>query len=434
VTEPAPFRAVAPAAASPVPDHVRRRVALRLLPYVFILFIVAFIDRVNVSYAALGLQKEPWYNAEVLGFGAGIFFIGYVLLEIPSTIIVERWSARKWMARIMISWGLLASAMGFVRSANSFYVLRFMLGVGEAGFFPGIIVYLGHWFTERDRARAVAWFFTAVPLSFIVGAPISGKLLSIHWLGLEGWRWIFIIEGIPAVVLGILNVWLLTDWPRDATWLAPEDRETLQRAIDAEKHGKTGHLEALAYIRHPVVLRLTLIYFLSVCGAYGFGLWIPTMVNQLTSLSPFEVSLISALPYVVSLVCLLTFAWTSDRTGERIWHAVIPLLVTAIGLSSSSIWHPTSLGWIMLGFCVVGAGVYTYIPAFWSLPARQLSGTAAAVSVAVINSFGNLGGFVGPYLMGWLRDHTHSFAAGMAVLSSFQAAAALLVLGLRQKR
>src|SRR5215510_14959901 len=189
-----------------VPDHVRRKVALRLLPYCFLLYIVAFLDRVNVSYAALGLRDEPWFNNEVLGFGAGIFFVGYVLLEIPSTVIVERWSARKWMARIMISWGLIASMMGFVQSARQFYVLRFLLGLGEAGFFPGIIVYFSHWFTERDRARAFAAFYAAVPLSYIVGAPLSGLFLGVNWLGLAGWRWIFIMEGIPALVLGVLNL------------------------------------------------------------------------------------------------------------------------------------------------------------------------------------------------------------------------------------
>src|SRR5437868_3301938 len=189
-----------------VPDPLRRKVALHVLPYVFLLYIIAFLDRVNVSYAALQLAHESWFNGEVLGFGAGIFFVGYVLLEIPSTVIVERWSARKWMARIMVSWGLIASAMGFVNSAHQFFALRFLLGLGEAGFFPGIIVYLSHWFTERDRARAIAMFYAAVPLAYVIGAPMSGLLLRIHWLGLAGWRWIFILEGIPAVVFGILNL------------------------------------------------------------------------------------------------------------------------------------------------------------------------------------------------------------------------------------
>jgi len=416
-----------------VPDHVRRRVAIRILPYAFLLYIVAFLDRVNVSYAALGLKDEPWFNSEVLGFGAGIFFVGYVLLEIPSTVIVERWSARKWMARIMISWGLIASAMGFVNSARQFYILRFMLGLGEAGFFPGIIVYLSHWFRERDRARAIAAFYAAVPLSYVIGAPLSGLFLGVHWLGLEGWRWIFILEGVPALVLGVLNLWLLTDWPRDARWLEPADREVLQRAIDAEKRGKTvSHARALSYITDRRVLLLTAIYFFGVCGSYGFGLWLPTMIKQLSGVSNSFVSLLAALPYVVSLICVLLGAWSSDRTGERVWHTAGPLFLTAAGLSLGSIWHLNSLTWIMVGFCIVGAGVYTYIPAFWMLPTQQLSGAAAAVGVGLINSFGNLGGFVGPYLMGWLQTRTHSFAVGMGVLLSFQVISGLLTLALRR--
>jgi MFS transporter, ACS family, tartrate transporter len=429
--------AVAPEAGSVptvVPDHVRRKVAFRLLPYCFLLYIVAFLDRVNVSYAALGLRDEHWFNGEVLGFGAGIFFVGYVLLEIPSTVIVERWSARKWMARIMVSWGLIASAMGFVHSARAFFVLRFLLGLGEAGFFPGIIVYFSHWFCERDRARAFAAFYAAVPLSYVIGAPLSGLFLQVHWLGLAGWRWIFILEGIPAVVLGILNLWLLTDWPRDATWLEPRDRELLQSAIDGEKRGKTvSHGNPLAYVADRRLLLLTTIYFFATCGVYGFGVWLPTMIKQLSGVSNSIVSLLAALPYVVSLVFVILNGWLSDRTGERVWHTAIPLFVTAAGLSLGSIWHLTSFGWIMLGFCLVGAGVNTHIPAFWMLPTQQLSGAAAAVGVGLINSFGNLGGFVGPYLMGFLQSRTQSFAVGMGTLLSFQVIAGVLVLTLGKK-
>ncbi len=416
-----------------VPDRIRHRVAVRILPYVFLLYVIAFLDRVNVSYAALGLRNEPWFNPEVLGFGAGIFFIGYVLLEIPSTIVVERWSARKWMARIMISWGLIASSMGFVHSTSMFYGLRFLLGVGEAGFFPGMIVYLSHWFTERDRAKAFSIFYIAVPFSYVIGAPLSGIFLRVHWLGLEGWRWIFIIEGIPAVVLGVLNLWLLTDWPREARWLAPADRLLLQAAIDRERHGKPSRLPVLAYLRHRTVVMLMLIYFLAVCGSYGFGIWLPTMLKQFSGLPDSRITLLAALPYLVSLVCVLIGAWSSDRSGDRTWHTAVPLFIMAAGLSIGSVWQVSSLGWLMFGFCLVGAGVYTYIPSFWSLPGRHLSGVAAAVSVGLINSVGNLGGFAGPYLMGWLQATTHSFAIGMGVLLAFQVAAGLLVFTLKPR-
>jgi len=417
-----------------VPDRIRRRTALRILPYAFLLYVVAFLDRVNVSYAALGLQSEPWYNAEVLGFGAGIFFIGYVLLEIPSTILVERWSARKWMARIMISWGLIASSMGFVHSAQTFYAVRFLLGVGEAGFFPGMVIYLSHWFTERDRAKAFSLFYIAVPFSYVVGAPLSGVFLRAHWLGLEGWRWLFIVEGIPAVVLGLLNLRLLTDWPRDARWLPPEDRALLQAAVDADRHGKAAHLPVLSYLKHRAIVVLMLIYFLAVCGSYGFGIWLPTMLKQFSGLPTFQITLLAALPYVVSLICVLIGAWSSDRSGDRKWHAAVPLFVTAIGLSIGSLFHVTSLAWLMVGFCIVGAGIYTYIPAFWALPGRHLSGVAAAVSVGIINSVGNLGGFVGPYLMGWLQRHTQSFRIGIGVLLTFQILAGLLIFTLEHPK
>ena len=417
-----------------VPDTIRRKVAIRVLPYVFLLYIVAFLDRVNVSYAALQMRAESWFNSEVLGFGAGIFFLGYLLLEIPSTVIVERWSARKWMSRIMISWGIIASAMGFVASANQFYFGRFMLGLGEAGFFPGMIVYVSHWFTERDRAKGVAWFYTAVPLAYVVGSPLAGLLMRISWLGLEGWRWLFILEGIPAIVLGVLNLWLLTDWPREATWLEPAEREQLQAAIDAERRDKPAHMSPLGFITNPMILLLTFIYFLVNCGSYGFGIWLPTMLKQLSGLSDMQVSLLAAVPYVVALFGVVGNAWSSDRSQERVWHAAIPMFIMASGLAFGTFFHLTSMGWIMLGFCIVGAGVYSYIPAFWALPGSRLSGTAAAVSVGIINSFGNLGGFAGPYVMGWLNTRTKSFEVGMGVLLAVQVLAGLLVLTLRRSK
>ena len=414
-----------------LPSALRRRVAARLLPYVFILYIIAFLDRVNVSYAALGMTRELGLSDRVLGYGMGIFFIGYFLLEIPSTIIVERWSARIWMSRIMISWGIIAALTGFVHTPTQFYLVRLLLGAGEAGFFPGMIVYFGHWFTERDKAKAVALFYAAVPLSFVIGAPLSGSILHVHWFGLSGWRWVFILEGIPAVIFGVLNLWMLTDWPREAKWLTPRDRELLQAAVDTERQGKPSKLHALGYLRHRAVVLLTLIYFLAICGSYGFGLWLPTMIKRFSGLSEWQVAALSALPYVVSLVCVIVFGWTSDRTGERKWHTALPLLVMAAGLSIGSLWQVSSLSWLMLGFCLVGAGVYTFIPTFWALPPRYLSGTAAAVTVGLVNSFGNLGGFVGPSLMGWLRERTNSFSVGMGVLLVFQIAAGLLVFALR---
>lgn len=405
--------APAPTALSPT---LRRRVAVRLLPYLFVIYVIAFLDRVNISYATLGMTRELGFTAQVMGWGMGIFFFGYFLLEVPSTLLVERWSARKWMARIMVSWGLIAIALGFVHSARAFYLGRFLLGAAEAGFFPGLIVYLGHWFSDRDKAKAVALFMAALPVSFILGSPLSGAILGVHWLGLSGWRWVFILEGLPAIVCGVLNLWLLTDWPAEADWLEPAERAALQAAITGEKAGKPSHLAAWGYLQEPAVLILSLVYLLICSASYGFGLWLPTMLKHVSGLPNMSVTLLSALPYLVCLVCMVVLGWTSDRSGERRWHTAVPLWVMAAGLSIGGLISVHGLGWILAGFCLAGAGVYSYMPSFWALPAGYLSGTAAAVAIGVINSIGNLGGFVGPYMMGYIRTHTGSFTLAMAIL------------------
>jgi len=415
---------------SPVPLALRRKVALRLLPYLFLIYIIAFLDRVNISYAVLEMRTELGFSAKVLGLGMGIFFWGYFLLEIPSTVIVERWSARKWMSRIMITWGFMAMGMGFLHSARVMYLLRFLLGAAEAGFFPGIIVYLGHWFTKKDKAKAVALFMSALPVAFIIGAPVSGSILGVHWLGLSGWRWIFILEGIPAIVFGIVNLWVLTDRPHQAGWLTRDEQDQLQIALDREAHGKASHLGVFAYATNPVILLLTLIYFLTICASYGFGLWLPMMLKSF-HFSDFHTSLLAAVPYVVSLASMIFFGWNSDRTGERRWHTAIPFFIAAAGLSIGSIIHVTSLGWAMVGFCLVGMGIYSYMPSFWALPSLYLCGTAVAVATGFINSFANLGGFVGPYMMGYVQTHTGSFALAMGVLLLAQVIAGSLVFVLK---
>lgn len=408
--------AAAPAPLPPLSRALRRRVALRLLPYLFLIYVVAFLDRVNISYATLGMSRDLGFTAQVMGWGMGIFFLGYFILEIPSTILVERWSARRWMARIMISWGVIAGALGFVHGAHAFYLCRFLLGAAEAGFFPGLIVYLGHWFDDRDRAKAVALFMSALPVSFIVGSPLSGAILGVHWLGLAGWRWVFILEGVPAIVCGALNPWLLTDWPSQARWLRPDERAALDSALRQDRRGKPDHLRAWGYLRDPAVLGLALIYLLICSASYGFGLWLPTMLKRVSGRGDFQVTLLALLPYVVCLLCMLAFGWNSDRSGERRWHTAVPLWIMAAGLSLGGVIPIHGLFWVVAGFCIAGAGVYSYMPSFWALPAAYLSGTAAAVAIGLINSIGNLGGFVGPYMMGYIRTHTGSFALAMAIL------------------
>src|SRR6185369_7987393 len=282
-----------------VSERARRRITRRLMPFVFVLYVIAFLDRVNVSYAALQMKGALGFTDWVLGFGAGIFFLGYFILEIPGSILVEKWSARKWIARIMISWGILSVACGFVQNATQFYLIRFLLGAAEAGFFPGIIVYFSHWFCYRDRAKAVAMFMAAVPVSNVIGSPLSGLIMKANWLGLAGWRWLFILEGAPAVVFGVITIFYLTDWPHQASWLAADEREWITFELELEK---TAKLKAHSYrileaFRHREVVLLTLSYFFIVTAVYGFQFWLPSIIQRLSSLSEMLVTLIAAIPY-----------------------------------------------------------------------------------------------------------------------------------------
>lgn len=406
------------------------------MPFLILLFMVAYLDRVNVSYAALDMTRELGFTPEVYGFGAGIFFLGYVLLEIPGALLVERWSARLWISRIMISWGLLAGLTGFVETATQFYWARFLLGVGEAGFFPGIIVYLSHWFPERDRAKAVAIFMTAIPVASILGAPISGLLLGVDWLGLSGWRWVFILEGIPSVVLGIIVPFYLTDRPAQARWLPADEREwlvaELARERAAKPHAGQSHrlADALRQLRQPRVLVLAGAYFAAVTAVYGFGLWLPIIVKALSGLPNLAVTGIAALPYVAGLVAMLAVGWSSDRTGERRWHTALPLVAVSAGLLLTALLRDHA-ALAVASLCLAGAGLYSYLPGFWALPTTLLTGSTAAAAVGLINAFGNVGGFVGPYVVGRFNAATNSFAGGMLYLSASALAAAALVLALR---
>lgn len=406
------------------------------MPFLFLLYIVAYLDRVNVAFAAVGGMKvDLKFTDGVIGFGAGIFFIGYVVLEIPGTILVEKWSARGWIARIMISWGVLAMLTGFVHTKNQFYLVRFLLGAAEAGFFPGIIVYLSHWFRYQDRAKAVAYLMAAVPVSNVVGAPLSGLLLKLNWLGLEGWRWMFILEGIPAIIMGVATLFYLTDWPRQANWLHSDEREWLIGELEDEKRAKEAKhsLRILEAFRHREVVLLTLAYFFMVTAVYGLNFWLPSIVKTLSGLPTFLVSVISALPYCVGLVSILLVGWHSDKTRERRWHTALAMMTASTGLLLSVVFRDfTPLAIAML--CLTGAGTAGYLPGFWALPTSFLSGTTAAAAIGLINSFGNLGGFVGPYVVGYLSTRTGSYFGGILYLSASALIASFLILSLRATR
>jgi MFS transporter, ACS family, tartrate transporter len=400
-----------------VEQSARRHIARRLLPFLWLLYVIAFLDRVNVAYAALDMSHDLGFSDRVFGTGAGIFFIGYVLLEIPGAVIVERWSARRWMARIMISWGVITALVGLVHTAHQFYAIRFLLGVAEAGFFPGMIVYLTHWFRHQDRAKAVAVFMTAIPLANIFGSPLAGQILKLHWYGFQGWRWLFILEGFPAVVFGVVTLFYLTDWPGQAAWLPTEECDWITGELEREKQRKASlgtYTIWRAFTNRDVIL-LTLVYFMGSTGIYGFIIWFPTILKRASGLSTTTVTLLVMIPYLAGLTAMVLNGWHSDHTNERRWHTSGALVLGGTFLVLALLVAPHF--WIQVGFLFCSlAFVHAYQPTFWALPTALLGESAAAASIGLINCLGGLGGFVGPYVMGYLVTRTGSFKSGLAWL------------------
>jgi ACS family tartrate transporter-like MFS transporter len=412
------------------------KAARRLLPFLCLCYVVNFLDRVNVSFAALHMNADLGFSPSIYGAGAGIFFVGYILFEIPSNLALQRFGARIWIARIMISWGVVATAMAFVHSETSFYAMRFLLGVAEAGFFPGIILYLTYWFPAATRARIVSLFMAAVPLATVIGGPVSGALLELHGLGgLKGWHWLFIIEGLPAVILGLVALKFLDDRPEQARWLSGEERRALsatlaQEAEEARAVGYAGLGEALT---RPRVLILGLLYFCIVIGFYGVSFWMPQVI-QTYGLDPLEIGFLTAIPFFFAAVAMVLWGAHSDRTGERIWHVALPLLVAGAAFA----WSASALPlWLMiLALTLATAGTYAAIGTFWSLPTSILTGTGAAAGLALINSLGNSGGLVGQPIIGVIKQYTGSFTAALLFLAGALVLGALVVLlfGYAQRR
>jgi ACS family tartrate transporter-like MFS transporter len=372
-----------------------------------LLYVVAYLDRVNVGYAALEMKTALGFSDQVLGFGAGIFFLGYFLFEVPGALLVERWSARGWIARIMITWGVVAAAMGFVKTPLQFHLLRFLLGAAEAGFFPGVIVYLTHWFRADDRAKVMALFAAGIPLSNIVGGPLAGALLGVRWAGLPGWRWLFILEALPAIVFGAVTLFALTDWPKDARWLDEDERRWLVETMDDERRRRPAGPKALGpalrALWSPAVLLLLAANVAIVIANYGFSLWMPLFIQRLAGLPNRAVTTVTVLPYLVGLGSLQFFAWSSDRTGERRWHAASPALLLGAGLALAFAAGGSAAGGLV-ALVLIGAGMNAHLPAFWAIPPRILGGTAAAAAIGWINAVGNLGGFAGPSVVGWINQ------------------------------
>jgi len=414
-----------------VAQHTRKRITTRLLPFLFLLYVIAFLDRMNISAAALQMPGDLGFSDRVVGLGAGIFFLGYFLLGIPGALIAERWSARRWITRIMISWGTLTVLMAFIRTAWQFYFVRFLVGAAEAGFFPIVIVYLSHWFRNEDRARAVARFYAANPLSFVIGSPLAGYLLGICWLGLRGWRWLFILEGIPAIVFGVITAFYLTDWPREASWLRSDECDWITEQLSREKQAKQQVRSYTVWqaLGHRDVLLLTFAYFFALTGNYGIAFWLPTILKRVSGQSNLRVTLLAALPYLAGFLAQQFNGWHSDRTGERRWHAALPLLMSGVTLSWAVVLGSNLALSVML-FTIVGACYFAFHPAFWTVPSAFLSESAAAASIGLINSVGNLGGFVGPLIMGYLVTRTNSFKAGLSYLVGSLCLSGILILAI----
>jgi len=420
---------------SPVERSARRKTMRRLLPFLWLLYVVAFLDRVNVAYAALEMSRDLRFSDRVFGAGAGIFFVGYVLLQIPGAITVERWSARRWIGGLMVCWGITTFFVGLVHTAHQFYAARFFLGAAEAGFYPGVMVYLTHWFPQEDRGKAVALFIAATPVSNILGSPVAGQILRLHWHGLEGWRWLFILEGLPAIVLGFIALFYLTDWPRQASWLTEGERAWIAAGLDRERQRKAAHGSYTAWqaVWQRDVLLLSLAYFAGSTGLYGFIIWLPTILKRSSGFSTGTVTSLAALPYLAALAGMLLNGWHSDRTGERRWHSAGPLFAGGMALILAIVSGPHFWAHLVF-FALFAACVHGYMAAFWTLPTAFLGESAAAASIGLINSVGGLGGFAGPFIIGYLATRSGSFVPGLGWLLVNLFLAGIIILVLRQRK
>lgn len=410
-------------------EIVSRKVLWRLLPFLMLCYFVAYLDRVNVGFAALTMNRDLGLSAAVYGFGAGIFFLGYFLFEVPSNLILERVGARRWIARIMVTWALISAATAFVVGEWSFYGVRFLLGVAEAGFFPGIILYLTYWVPAAQRAKVVGTFMMAIPISSAVGSPLSAWILAAtdgaH--GLAGWQWLYLLEAAPSLVLGLAVLFALTDRPEVAGWLSADERAWLAERIARDRrealavHG----IGLRAALVHPRVIALALVYFGISTGLYGIGLWLPQIVKGF-GLSTVETGFVTAIPYVVTALGMVAWSRHSDATGERTWHVAIPAFVGALAfLAAGFLTAPVPA---MIALSLAALCVFSALPTFWTLPTAFLTGSAAAGGIALINAIGGLGGFVGPFLIGWIREATGQFGLALTAIAGFLLAAGILTL------
>jgi ACS family tartrate transporter-like MFS transporter len=394
---------------------VVRKVAWRLMPFLCFVYFIAYLDRVNVGFAALTMNTDLGLTATQFGMGAGIFFISYFLFEVPSNFALKRFGARVWIARIMVTWGLVSVAMAFVAGPKSFLALRFLLGVAEAGFFPGMVLYLTFWFPNSVRAAILGVFIIANPASTVIGAPLSTALLSTSLAGMAGWQTMFVLEGLPAILMGIVTFFVLCDSPATAKWLSPREREVLSGAIARDEAAST-HKSWRAGLMSRDVWRFALLYAALMMGVYGFGFWAPQIVKSFGSLNDRQVGMALVVPYACAIVAIYLWPRHSDRTGERTWHFVIPTAVATVGFLYGG--FADNVYAAIGGFTLGAVGIYASLPLFWTMPTALLTGSAAAGGIALINSVGNLSGYFGPFLVGWLKDSTQGYMAGLLVIAA----------------
>ncbi|MFE5023218.1 MFS transporter [Streptomyces sp. NPDC056656] len=399
-------------------NAVFRKVIRRIVPFLILCYVVSYLDRVNVGFAKLQMSEDLGFSEAAYGLGAGLFFIGYFLFEVPSNLMLQKVGARTWIARIMISWGVVSALFVFVNNEATFYVLRFLLGAAEAGFYPGVILYCTYWFPSARRARVIALFMSAIPVAGIFGNPLSGWIMDVFegTGGWNGWQWLFLIEALPAIAVGVMTLFYLDNSVRDAKWLSDDEKSTIERALAEDTKHQSEHGKTWDAFRDPKVWLMCLIYFFFVMGQYALTFWMPTFVESTGIEGGFAIGALSAVPYLAALVAMNLFGRSADKRRERRWHLVIPSLMGAVGFSLAASWTgSTTLSLVALS--IAAAGVLTCAPLFWSLPTAFLSGTAAAAGLAVINSVGNLAGFVSPYMIGSLKDATDSTAIPMYVLA-----------------
>ena len=417
--------AVASVAASSA-ENTRRHIAVRLLPFVFLLYITNYLDRTSVAYAAIGMARDLKFDDRVFGLGIGIFFLSYVALQIPGAVLAQRWSARGMICASMIVSGLLTALTAIVHTPAQLYLARFLLGAAEAGFFPAVIVYLSHWFIQEDRAKATSNFMAAIPVSLVIASPVAGWILSYNWFAIEGWRWLFFLEGIPPVLLGAVAFFFLTDRPSQARWLTAEQRQSISQKLEQEKPLSRQSTSIGQTLRSRTVLLLTIAVFLQYFIGYSVIFWLPTILKDQSGLSVAQVGLLGAVPYVVALFAMLFNGWHSDKGRERRWHAAFPLFIAAVGfLGLSSLPTSNVMTVLLLSLTCVGMA---FLPVFWAIPTEILSDSKAAVAVGTINALASLAGFAGPYAFGYLSAETGSFVAGFVVLLFCALAAGILML------